>query len=236
MTYTLHPPLPPTSTPPDYHRVHFDPSHLSSKRIVGLLACQRDPLLRKLQTIVVNCHPASITAPPPQRGKGNKKKHDPSLTVDPTAQVLGRLWEFEVEDTVIFPEGGGQPSDTGTLWIVDANGTSHALSIEGCLRRKLDSVHLVRLREEDEHLLDNVMGREVELEVNWDRRQDHMAIHTAQHLLSAVLDTYSLPTLSWSLTSHPSLEPPYIELSRKRGEGDVARVESVLEEFRARYV
>ena len=61
-----------------------------------------------------------------------------------------------------------------------------------------------------------------------------MAIHTAQHLLSAVLDTYSLPTLSWSLTSHPSLEPPYIELSRKRGEGDVARVESVLEEVRYR--
>lgn len=41
-----------------------------------------------------------------------------------------------------------------------------------------------------------------------------MSIHTAQHLLSAVLDTYDLPTLSWSLTSYPSLEPPYIELAR----------------------
>lgn len=41
-----------------------------------------------------------------------------------------------------------------------------------------------------------------------------MAIHTAQHLLSAVLDTYNLPTLSWSMTQHPSLDCPYIELPR----------------------
>jgi len=41
MTYTLDPPLPPTSTPHDYHSVHFDPSNVSKKRIVGLLACQR---------------------------------------------------------------------------------------------------------------------------------------------------------------------------------------------------
>jgi len=42
MTYTLSPPLPPTPTPKDYHRIHFDPANLSSKRIVGLLACQRE--------------------------------------------------------------------------------------------------------------------------------------------------------------------------------------------------
>jgi len=42
MTYTLDPPLPPTPTPQDYHRLNFDPSNISSKRIVGLLACQRE--------------------------------------------------------------------------------------------------------------------------------------------------------------------------------------------------
>ena len=40
MTYALDP-LPPTPTPPDYHRIHFDPAELKAKRIVGLLACQR---------------------------------------------------------------------------------------------------------------------------------------------------------------------------------------------------
>jgi len=42
MAYDLEPPLPRTATPKDYHRVHFDPSALPDKRIVGLLACQRE--------------------------------------------------------------------------------------------------------------------------------------------------------------------------------------------------
>ena len=52
-----------------------------------------------------------------------------------------------------------------------------------------------------------------------------MAIHTAQHLLSAVLDTYNLPTLSWSMTQHPSLDCPYIELPRGLTWKEVQEVE-----------
>ena len=52
-----------------------------------------------------------------------------------------------------------------------------------------------------------------------------MSIHTAQHLLSAVLDTYELTTLSWSLTSYPSLEPPYVELPRGMTWAEVEEVE-----------
>jgi hypothetical protein len=42
MTYTLDTELPRTATPSDYSRIHFDPSELPAKRIVGLLACQRE--------------------------------------------------------------------------------------------------------------------------------------------------------------------------------------------------
>jgi alanyl-tRNA synthetase/misacylated tRNA(Ala) deacylase len=52
-----------------------------------------------------------------------------------------------------------------------------------------------------------------------------MAIHTAQHLLSAVLDTYNLPTLSWSMTQYPSLDCPYIELPRGLTWAEVQEVE-----------
>jgi Ser-tRNA(Ala) deacylase AlaX len=52
-----------------------------------------------------------------------------------------------------------------------------------------------------------------------------MAIHTAQHLLSAVLDTYQLPTLSWSMTQYPSLDCPYIELTRGLTWKEVEEVE-----------
>ena len=44
MTYTLHPELKGTDTPKDYHRIHFDPVDVPAKRIVGLLACQRESL------------------------------------------------------------------------------------------------------------------------------------------------------------------------------------------------
>ena len=43
-----------------------------------------------------------------------------------------------------------------------------------------------------------------------------MSIHTGQHLLSAILDVHAegLPTLSWGMPPHPSLDLPYVELPR----------------------
>ncbi|ORY22131.1 hypothetical protein BCR39DRAFT_552207, partial [Naematelia encephala] len=215
MTYTLEPPLPPTSTPKDYHRLLFDPSAVPAKRIVGLLACQRDPLLRRMTTRVVAVRPAALAAPPAQRGKANKKKPVEKVEEPSNEGTVGGLWEVETEDTVIFPEGGGQPSDTGSLLVASPNGPhEQRLVVEHCLRRKLDSVHLVRVPPELEEDVQGLEGKDVAVEVDWDRRLDHMSIHTGQHLLSAILDTLSLPTLSWSMTAYPSLEPPYVELPR----------------------
>ena len=55
-----------------------------------------------------------------------------------------------------------------------------------------------------------------------------MALHTSQHLLSAVLDTFAegLPTLSWSLSAYHSLEAPYVELPRALTWAEVAEVEN----------
>jgi hypothetical protein len=102
------------------------------------------------------------------------------------------LWEVVTEDTVIFPEGtssnidesaqvrwelmvgGGQPTDTGHLSTLDPNGgRQKTYVVEGCLRRKLTAVHLVRLGEEEE--LES--GGEVELTIDWDRRADHVSLH-----------------------------------------------------------
>jgi Ser-tRNA(Ala) deacylase AlaX len=68
-------------------------------------------------------------------------------------------------------KGGGQPTDTGHLSTFDPNGgIQKTYVVEGCLRRKLTAVHLVRLGEEDE--LES--GGEVELTIDWDRRADHV--------------------------------------------------------------
>jgi misacylated tRNA(Ala) deacylase len=52
-----------------------------------------------------------------------------------------------------------------------------------------------------------------------------MSLHTAQHLLSAVLETeLQLPTLSWSLTTAPV--PCYVELPRALTLEEIAAIQS----------
>lgn len=49
-------------------------------------------------------------------------------------------------------------------------------------------------------------GSEVEVEVDWARRYDHMQQHTGQHVVSAVADTLlGADTCSWEL--HPASDP-----------------------------
>lgn len=100
------------------------------------------------------------------------------------------------------------------MYLRDANGTEHTFAIEGCVRRKLDAVHMVRVPPETAVDFSALGGAEARVEADWERRLDHMTIHTAQHLLSAVLDTRELPTLSWGMGPWPTAEAPYVELPR----------------------
>lgn len=74
-------------------------------------------------------------------------------------------------DTILYPEGGGQPSDHGQV-------AGH------------DVVELARGDRGVRHLLSAsasvAPGDEVEITLDWDRRFDHMQQHSAQHLLTAL--------------------------------------------------
>lgn len=110
--------------------------------------------------------------------------------------------------------------------VTDDNGETHKFAIEGCIRRKLDAVHIVRVPEGSAIAFDTLTGKQVTVSVDWDRRMDHMITHTAQHLLSAVLDTRELPTLSWGMDAHPTFDAPYVELPRALTWAEVAEVEA----------
>ena len=73
-------------------------------------------------------------------------------------------------DTVLYPEGGGQPSDRGRV------GGVAVLDV----RKSADGIR---------HVLGGPApsGR-VTVELDWPRRFDHMQQHTGQHLLTAVAD------------------------------------------------
>lgn len=83
-----------------------------------------------------------------------------------------------LDRTIFYPQGGGQPGDTGTItWsggsaaIVDTRyGNSGAIH------------HIVQ---ESDAL--PVIGDEVHIILDWERRYRHMRMHTATHLLGSVL-------------------------------------------------
>ncbi len=110
------------------------------------------------------------------------------------ARVVERLtWQDRpavvLDRTAFYPEGGGQPSDLGTL-----NGVP---------------VQHVQTRPSDEAVI-HVLARplhadEVEGMIDWERRFDHMQQHTAQHILSqAFLQVCAAPTVSVHLGSQTS--------------------------------
>lgn len=140
--------------------------------VVGALRCQRDSFLKELTTTVVSCE---------ADGKAR--------------------YAVEFEDTVLFPEGGGQPSDQGTVAIGDGG---KSVFVEHVRRDGLRAVHVVK------EPLD--VGSTVKMTVDWARRLDHMQQHTGQHLLSAILENrWGLGTLGWSMGEMVN----YIELARK---------------------
>lgn len=88
-------------------------------------------------------------------------------------------------DTVLYPEGGGQPADRGRV------GGVPVLDVQ-------------KVSGEVRHVLDGPApdGR-VAVELDWRRRFDHMQQHTAQHLLTAVAeDRFGWATTSFHLGAH----------------------------------
>ncbi|MEH7224997.1 alanyl-tRNA editing protein [Bacillus sp. JJ1566] len=87
-----------------------------------------------------------------------------------------------LKETAFYPEGGGQPSDTG---LIDNIPVMDVFQESGEVYHKLP------------HPPEN---REVECEIDWELRYDHMRQHTGQHLLSAIcINEYDAHTSSFHL-------------------------------------
>lgn len=96
-----------------------------------------------------------------------------------TAQVVAATPAGIVLDrTIFYPMGGGQPGDTGTL--VRADGSR--LVVADTRKGEGGILHIVP---EGQTLPEP--GETVALELDWARRHRHMRMHTALHLLCAVV-------------------------------------------------
>jgi len=87
---------------------------------------------------------------------------------------------IELDRTVFYPTGGGQPGDTGTLRLADGR----AIAIIDA--RKGDAPDSVwHLPAADQPL--PAVGDRVSAQLDWERRHRLMRMHSCLHLLSAVL-------------------------------------------------
>lgn len=140
--------------------------------------CQEDSFLKQFKTKIVSSEFATLDW---TNGKGETKN----------------LKGFNVicEDTILFPEGGGQPCDYGTL---------DECPVRNVIRKGTTAVHFVEAPKTFE------IGAEVAQVLDFPRRLDHMQQHSGQHLITALFDReFKYDTTSWSLGSSVS----YIQLS-----------------------
>ncbi|HJM24267.1 MAG TPA: alanyl-tRNA editing protein [Candidatus Thalassarchaeaceae archaeon] len=107
----------------------------------------------------MNSHPG--TNPPPFRTRVVAKKEDSLL----------------LEETHCYPRGGGQPGDTGVIYVDDGPSSlmNEVLSSEMILH-PVDEVDIFNI------------DQEVTCEIDLERRNGHTMMHTAQHIFSALAE------------------------------------------------
>jgi misacylated tRNA(Ala) deacylase len=83
-----------------------------------------------------------------------------------------------LDRTVFYPHGGGQPGDSGSMTWASGNATIVDT-------RYADSGEVLHVLADGSPA--PPLGETVHVELDWDRRYRHMRMHTAMHLLGAVL-------------------------------------------------
>ncbi|CAD5122773.1 DgyrCDS11180 [Dimorphilus gyrociliatus] len=128
-------------------------------------ACQKDSYLTHLDSVVKSCTPSKI------------------ITLKEGKKIKLEGFDVILEDTVLFPEGGGQPDDHGKI---------NGIEVHQVIRKGSEAIHFLKepLKE----------GEKVDIQVDWKRRWDNMQQHSGQHLITAIADKiYGFKTTSWSM-------------------------------------
>lgn len=117
----------------------------------------------------------------------------------------GDKLHLELSQTAFYPEGGGQPCDTGFI----------------------DDVEVTHVLEDGEkiyHVVDRLPSRleNVKCHINWEKRFDHMQQHLGQHILSATFQNiYDANTIGFHLSSNSVT----IDIDKALSYEDIMKVE-----------
>ena len=125
--------------------------------------------------------------------------------------AAGDAFDVVLDQTVFFPEGGGQPSDTGTLG--DAL-VSHVREEGGEIYHRVDRALTV--------------GSAVTGSIDWARRFDFMQQHTGEHLLS--FSFYHLFSAS-NIGFHLAVDYATIDFDKPLSGEQIAEAELLANQF-----
>ena len=101
-------------------------------------------------------------------------------TCEATVTGINDRGGIVLDRTVFYPTGGGHPGDAGLLKLHSGTEVAIATTVYDTDRRTI--VHVPQ----DGMLLPGA-GDRVVCEIDWRRRYGHMRVHTALHLLCALL-------------------------------------------------
>lgn len=136
--------------------------------------------------------------------------HMNAYATETTAQVVEVLelegrYHIRLDETVFYPEGGGQPCDMGTI---------DGIPVLAVYENESGIYHVLAVLPHT--------NRPVSCQLDWTRRFDHMQQHSGQHLLSAVMDhLYDAATVGFRLTE----DYVTIDLEKRLTEAEVAAAE-----------
>ncbi|WP_251106513.1 alanyl-tRNA editing protein [Alloacidobacterium dinghuense] len=89
------------------------------------------------------------------------------------------VWQVALDRTAFYPTSGGQPHDQGMIRATSRNGAALEIPVIAVEEDEQGGVWHQTLKP-------LLAGTEIQGEVDWARRFDHMQQHSGQHLLSAI--------------------------------------------------
>lgn len=112
-----------------------------------------------------------------------------------------------LDSTIFYPQGGGQPSDVGTVRIGEKEvllRVSFVGVVEGEVRHYIEG---------DAQLSREMVGQEVRLSIDRERRLENARAHTGGHLLTAIVESLACELVGVKGYHFP--DGPYVEFSGK---------------------
>ena len=126
-----------------------------------------------------------------------------------TANSKSTNYEVVLDETVFYAQGGGQPSDTGTIQIID-NDNKHELEVQSV--KHSDNNNIVHYCTGSATINNTVSSNaSVQCTVNQEKRYYHCKLHSAGHLIDAAVERAKL---NWKPSrAHHFPDGPYVEYS-----------------------